>query len=68
MSRIGLRAQEERHNADYDLSLVFDRTDALNFIDQVEEAFDAWNRVRQSDAATYFLLALFFYKSDRFRE
>ncbi len=63
-----VRAQEERHNADYDLNIVFDRTDTLNFIDQVEDAFDAYNRVRQSDAATYFLFALFFYKSDRFRE
>ena len=61
-------AQESRHLADYNLQITFNRTDTLNFIDEVEEAFDAWNRTRQSDAATYFLFALFFYKSDRFRE
>ena len=62
------RAQENRHLADYNLQANFNRTDTLNFIDQVEEAFDAYNRVRLSDGATYFLFALFFYKSDRFRE
>lgn len=63
-----VRAQEERHSADYDLQANFTRTDTLNFIDQVEEAFDAWQRVQNSDAATYFLFALFFYRVDRWRE
>ena len=61
-------AQESRHRADYNLRANFNRTDTLNFIDQVEDAFDAYTRVQNSDAATYFLFALFFYRSDRFRE
>lgn len=61
-------AQENRHLADYNLQVTFNRTDTLNFIDQVEEAFDAYNRIQESDATTYFLFALFFYRSDRFRE
>ena len=65
--RFGI-AQENRHLADYNLQVTFNRTDTLNFIDQVEEAFDAYERVNQSDAATYFLFAMFFYRSDRWRE
>ncbi len=61
-------AQESRHRADYNLQANFNRTDTLNFLDQIEEAFDAYTRVQNSDAATYFLFALFFYKSDRFRD
>lgn len=63
-----VRAQEKRHLADYNLQVTFNRTDTLNFIDQVEEAFDAYNCVQESDATTYFLFAMFFYRSDRWRE
>ncbi len=63
-----VRAQEKRHSADYNLQAHFTRTDTLNFIDQVEEAFDAYTRVQEDDATTYFLFAMFFYRSDRFRE
>ena len=62
------KMQEQRHQADYNTQTTFTRSDTLLLIDQTEEAFDAWNRVRQSDAATYFLFAMFFYKNDRFRE
>ncbi len=61
-------AQEKRHLADYNLQVSFNRTDTLNFIEQVEEAFDAYSRIQTSDAATYFLFAFFFYRSDRWRE
>ena len=60
--------QEERHRADYNTQAQFSRTDTLAFLQQTEDAFDAYNRVQNSEAATYFLFALFFYKSDRFRE
>ena len=62
------RAQTERHRADYDLQIQFTRSETLNFIGQIEAAFDAWNQVRESNAATYFLFALFFYRADRWRE
>ena len=62
------RMQEQRHAADYNTQAQFSRTDTLNLIDQTEAAFDAYNRVRQTDAATYFLFAMFFYRSDRFRD
>lgn len=63
-----VRMQEKRHSADYDLQANFSRTNTLVLIAQSEAAFDAWNRVRASDAATYFLFAMFFYRSDRWRE
>ena len=68
VARVFAEMQEERHRADYNTQAQFSRIDTIALIDQTEEAFDAWNRVRQSDAATYFLFALFFYRSDRFRE
>ena len=68
VARVFARMQEGRHRADYDLQAGFTRTDTLAFINQTEEAFDAWQRVRPSEAATYFLFALFFYRADRFRE
>ena len=68
VARVFVRMQEQRHSADYDLQIAFSRTDTFNLIDEVEAAFDAWQRVRQSDAATYFLFALFFYRADRWRE
>ena len=68
VARTFARMQEERHRADYDTQVQFSRTDTLVFIDQTEAAFDAWQRVRASDAATYFLFALFFYRADRWRE
>ena len=60
--------QEQRHLADYNTQINFTRKETLLLIDQTEDAFDAYTRVQNSDAATYFLFALFFYKSDRFRE
>ena len=68
VAEIFVRMQEQRHAADYNLQVQFSRTDTLALIDEVEAAFDAYNRVRPTDAATYFLFAMFFYRSDRFRE
>ena len=68
VAEVFVRMQEQRHAADYNLQAQFSRTDTLALIDEVEAAFDAWNRIRQSDAATYFLFAFFFYRSDRWRE
>ena len=68
VARIFGRMQEQRHAADYNTQAQFSRTETLNLIDDVEAAFDAYNRIRPTDAATHFLFALFFYKSDRFRE
>lgn len=63
-----VRMQEQRHQADYNKQINFARKERLLLIEQVEAAFEAYNRVQNSDATTYFLFALFFYKNDRFRE
>ena len=68
VARVFVEMQEERHRADYDTQAEFSRIDTLRLIDLTEAAFDAYSRIRSTDAATYFLFAMFFYKSDRFRE
>jgi uncharacterized protein (UPF0332 family) len=41
--------QEERHAADYDLSVSFSRQEALNSILRAESAVAAWARLRKTD-------------------
>lgn len=50
--------QEARHEADYDASASFTRTEALQRVEAAEEAFAAWRRVRNNPNATIFLAAL----------
>lgn len=50
--------QEERHRADYDLSVPFERIEVRQKIDLVREAFADWQAVRRSDNAQVFLAAL----------
>jgi uncharacterized protein (UPF0332 family) len=50
--------QDARHTADYDLSSNLDRDDAVLNIRLAESAFAAWHRVRASDEANVFLVAL----------
>jgi hypothetical protein len=50
--------QEARHAADYDAGEFFTRPDVLAKIALVDEAFDAWRRVRRTANANVFLAAL----------
>jgi uncharacterized protein (UPF0332 family) len=50
--------QEARHEADYDTTASFTRTEALQRVAAAEEAFAAWQRVRNNPNATIFLAAL----------
>jgi len=52
--------QEDRHLADYDVGLSFERGDALLSIGQARRAFTQWNLIRDTDEATVFLAALAF--------
>jgi uncharacterized protein (UPF0332 family) len=38
--------QDDRHTADYDLTIAFSRKDALNAITRAEQAFIAWDQLR----------------------
>ncbi len=47
--------QQHRHAADYDLAREFTRAEVNGFIEQVESAFIAWDRIKTSDEARLFL-------------
>ena len=50
--------QDARHMADYDLSRNWDRKDTILKVREVENAFMAWRRLRVSEEANIFLVAL----------
>lgn len=50
--------QEGRNEADYDLGQDFTRGRALDLVTLAEEAFAAWSRIRRSEEADLYLLAL----------
>lgn len=54
--------QQARHDADYDLVTPISRREALDFVNQAKEAFDAWHRVRKSEPSELYLLLLLAYK------
>ena len=53
-----LTLQEERHDADYNLNMHWNRADALNHVRAAREAFAAWSAIRDTPNATVFLSAL----------
>jgi uncharacterized protein (UPF0332 family) len=54
-----IRLQEERHNADYDNSKKWSRTEVLAHIDTATAAFNSWNIIGNDPIAEDFLLQLF---------
>lgn len=57
--------QEERHSADYDLSVAFSRNDALNSWQRAHDAVQEWNNLLASDRefCRFFALCLSFWPS-----
>lgn len=60
-----LRSQERRHEADYDMTIRYARSEVIAIVKEAENAFAAWNRVRATDEGRAFLLLLFL--TDRWR-
>lgn len=52
------KLQEERHRADYNRALAFSKVEVLNLLQDTADAFEAWERVRNDEAAKFFLMAL----------
>jgi hypothetical protein len=52
--------QEDRHRADYDVSVTFDPQDVLSKVKPAEQAFEHWRMAVESDplAKLYLLLLL----------
>jgi len=55
-----VRLQDERHRADYDLSMTYTRLQVLDVIHLAQNTFDAWAGLRSSEEANVFLAALLF--------
>ena len=53
-----LDAQDQRHLADYDLSVTFLRGDVIDLIGNIEQAVHDWDRVRSHPASQFFLVCL----------
>lgn len=53
-----VRLQEQRHNADYDRSERFRRSDVLRFVDQAEAALNAFAGLPSSSERKFFLACL----------
>jgi hypothetical protein len=51
-------AQARREAADYDIAARFDRSDVLASLQEVQNAFAAWDRLRQTDEGARFLALL----------
>jgi len=52
------KLQEERHRADYNRALPFSKVEVLSLLQDTDNAVEAWQRVRNDDAARFFLMAL----------
>ena len=50
--------QQARHEADYDVSRRFTRSETLDLIDQADQAFIDWSQTRRDPAAEAFMLTL----------
>ena len=57
--------QDRRHEADYDVTAVFTRSQVLSFLSVVQAAHAAWKEERATDNAAAFLLAAAGMLSDR---
>lgn len=55
--------QEARHEADYDVYVVYNRQDTTSNIRMAEDAFTAWRGVRSTDNAKVFLVDLLLRKN-----
>src|SRR6185312_577897 len=62
IAQIFVNLQEERHLADYDVSISLLRTETLLLLDEVQRGFADWKLIRETDEATVFLAALLFGK------
>lgn len=53
-----LRAQQQRHVADYDNARIWRRVEVLSHIDNVTGAFQIWREIRDLPIAQDYLLSL----------
>jgi len=54
--------QVARHTADYDLTVDFERKEAGELVDTARKAFEAWERIKDTDDARLYLACFLLYK------
>ena len=54
--------QQARHEADYEVSATFTRHEAISSVESVRQAFKAWDRVRKTDEARFYLACFLLWK------
>jgi len=57
-----VRLQDERHKADYDVALRFDRAAAQDAVTLAAKLFADWDAIKNTDDAHVFLASLMFWK------
>jgi hypothetical protein len=63
VAKVFVEIQEARHDADYKLDrLPFTRSDVQTVIGRVDQAFQAWKKVRNEPMAKVYLASLLFWK------
>lgn len=58
ISEVFVRMMGHRHNADYDSSVEWMRSDVFEQLEYVESAFASWNEIRETPLAQNFLVTL----------
>jgi hypothetical protein len=51
--------QDERHSADYDVDLIWARSEVVSTLEIADEAFLAWKKIRKDKLAQDHLLTMF---------
>ena len=58
VTELFIRAQQQRHIADYDDAKTWVRTEVLSLIDKVTKAFKIWREIRDEPIAQDYVLSL----------
>jgi uncharacterized protein (UPF0332 family) len=57
-----VKLQEQRHEADYDVTRTFTRDEVNDLVKRVRQAFQSWQAVREDPTARIYLAALLLWK------
>ncbi len=60
-----VKAQILRHDADYKIDRIFTRGEVADFIKAVDQAFEAWARIRKQPIAKVYLVSLLLWRKRR---
>lgn len=62
LAQLFLEAQDQRHEADYDLAARLLRANVFSLLERIEKAFRAWPRIQNDSATRLFLHVILVWK------